>query len=134
SGPAAAADLPDGPGKAETTRLCGKCHPVEQAVSLRQGQAAWTETIAKMVELGAAGSTAEFTTILTYLVKNYGSRNSTPQQPASSPAVTVEPRVQSPATTAQPAPKIPQDRKITTPSNPGPPIAAAKEWRTYGHD
>ena len=55
-----AAALPDGPGKAETIRICGKCHSLEQAVSLRQGQAGWTETISKMVNLGAEGSDAEF--------------------------------------------------------------------------
>ena len=27
-----AATLPDGPGKVETTRVCGKCHSLEQAV------------------------------------------------------------------------------------------------------
>src|ERR1700752_3438682 len=71
-------DLPDGPGKAETPRVCGKCHLLDQATSLRQGQEAWSQTISKMVELGAEGSDAEFTAILNYLVKNFGSRNSTP--------------------------------------------------------
>src|SRR5262249_6142478 len=83
-----AAELPDGPGKAETTRLCAKCHTVDQAVSLRQGQAAWSQTISKMVELGAEGTDAEFTTVLNYLVKNFGSRNSGPPAPSSSTPAT----------------------------------------------
>src|SRR5215469_12113833 len=79
TGVSKAAELPEGPGKAETTRVCGKCHLLDQATSLRQGQAAWQQTISKMIELGAEGSDAEFTTILNYLVKNFGSRNSSPQ-------------------------------------------------------
>src|SRR5579863_2377373 len=75
---ASAADLPDGPGKAETTRLCGKCHSLDQATSLRQGMPAWQETIAKMVNLGAEGSESEITATLNYLVKNFGSATPTP--------------------------------------------------------
>src|SRR5436853_7229717 len=87
---AQAADLPDGPGKAETTRVCGKCHLLAQATSLRQGQAAWSQTISKMVELGAEGTEAEFTAILNYLVKNFGAGNSTAQEPSLSLSSTVE--------------------------------------------
>ena len=29
---APAAELPDGPGKAETVRLCGKCHSLDQEI------------------------------------------------------------------------------------------------------
>ena len=58
--------------------VCGKCHSLDQAISLRQGQAGWKETISKMVNLGAEGSEAEFTAILNYLVKNFGSGNANP--------------------------------------------------------
>ena len=74
-----AATLPDGPGKAETTRVCGKCHTLDLATSLRQGEPGWSDTISKMVNLGAEGSDAEFTAVLNYLVKNFGARNQTPQ-------------------------------------------------------
>ena len=73
-----AATLPEGPGKAETTRICGKCHSLDQAISLRQGRAGWQETISKMVNLGAEGSQSEVSAILNYLVKNYGSANANP--------------------------------------------------------
>src|SRR5262249_22293779 len=43
--------LPDGAGKAEVVRICAKCHPLDQAISERQDQAAWSETISKMVDL-----------------------------------------------------------------------------------
>ena len=131
AGVAQAADLPDGPGKAETTRVCGKCHLLAQATSLRQGQAAWSQTISKMVELGAEGTDAEFTTILNYLVKNFGAGNSTPQTPGASTSVTVE---RADASTPKPESPVPPDRKTPVVFNPGPPIPAAKQWPSYGHD
>src|SRR5262249_4898809 len=81
-----AASLPDGPGKIETTRVCGKCHTLDLATSLRQAEPGWSDTISKMVNLGAEGSEAEFTAILNYLVKNFGGRNQTPQASDSSPS------------------------------------------------
>ena len=41
-------------------------------MSLRQEQAAWAETISKMVNLGAQGSEDDLNTVLNYLVKFYG--------------------------------------------------------------
>jgi competence protein ComEA len=64
--------LPDGPGKAATVRVCGKCHSPERAVSLHQGHSQWEETITKMVKLGAQGSDDEFEAVLGYLSKNFG--------------------------------------------------------------
>jgi len=69
---AAKAELPDGPGKAETLRLCGKCHSAEKAASLHQDEDGWTDTISKMVKMGAQGTDDEFTTVLAYLTKNFG--------------------------------------------------------------
>jgi competence protein ComEA len=68
----ATAELPDGPGKAVTVRICGKCHSPEKAASLHQDEDAWTDTIAKMVKMGAQGSDDEFTEVLAYLAKNFG--------------------------------------------------------------
>jgi competence protein ComEA len=73
-----AADLPDGPGKAATIRICGKCHAVEKAVSLHQDEDGWTDTISKMVKMGAQGSDDEFTEILAYLSKNFGEEAAPP--------------------------------------------------------
>lgn len=66
------ADLPDGPGKAVTVRVCGKCHSAEKASSLHQDEDGWTDTIAKMVKMGAQGSDDDFNVVLTYLTKNFG--------------------------------------------------------------
>jgi quinoprotein glucose dehydrogenase len=125
----AAVVLPDGPGKAETQKLCSRCHSMDQTVSLRQGQAAWTETIAKMVNLGATGNDADFQTVLQYLVKHYG-----PLGGAAAP--TAEP-VAGPAAAAPEA--TPAAARIE-PAGParmpvdGGPADPAKEWRTYGHN
>lgn len=66
------ADIPPGPGHDETQKLCGKCHSVEQAASLRQSRTGWEETVAKMVNMGAEGSDEEYEAVLTYLTKNFG--------------------------------------------------------------
>lgn len=124
-----AVDLPDGPGKAETTRICAKCHPLDQAVSVQQNQAAWKETIAKMVNIGAEGTDAEFTAILNYLVKNYGEKGK-PAAPAEAAVAAAPPRTEE---TAAPKGTVPE-KKDATPFNPGPPLPVAKEWATYGHD
>jgi competence protein ComEA len=68
----AKAQLPDGPGKAVTVRVCGKCHSPEKAASLHQDEDGWTDTIAKMVKMGAQGSDDEFAAVLDYLTKNFG--------------------------------------------------------------
>lgn len=144
---AAAPTLPDGPGKAETIRLCGKCHSLEQTVSLRQNQTAWAETVAKMVNLGAQGSDQDLSTVTQYLVKNYGPAGGSTTDsaaPSATPSANNPPsilHVTSPANlaaaranieTASPtaaAAKI--DLATLAPSKP---LDPAKEWQTYGHD
>ena len=63
--------MPDGPGKAETVKLCSQCHEIERSVSLRQGREGWQVTIDKMVVMGAQGTDKEWAAVLEYLVKNY---------------------------------------------------------------
>jgi quinoprotein glucose dehydrogenase len=123
---AQAATLPDGPGKAEMARVCGKCHPLDQAVSLRQGVAGWKETIAKMVGLGAEGSDAEFAAILNYLAKNFGGGNSNASAGMESAVNASSPN----------GAELPRPDRRSPPASfePGPPLPAAKEWATYGHD
>jgi competence protein ComEA len=86
----AQAELPDGPGKAATLRLCGKCHSPEQAVSLRQSPEDWEETMAKMVKLGATGTEDDFESVLAYLSKNYGLETSSPINVNQATAVDLE--------------------------------------------
>jgi competence protein ComEA len=68
---AAFAQLPPGPGKAETEKLCGTCHEIERSIAPRQDRVGWKTTIDKMVNLGANGTEKEFEAVLNYLATNY---------------------------------------------------------------
>jgi len=65
------AQLPDGPGQAETEKLCKQCHEVARSVSLRQDRAGWNNTMTKMVAFGMKGADSDFALVLDYLVKNF---------------------------------------------------------------
>lgn len=65
------AQLPDGPGKAETEKICSQCHELERSISLHQDRDAWQATMNKMVGLGAKGTEKEFQAVVDYLAKNY---------------------------------------------------------------
>lgn len=65
------AQLPDGPGKAETEKLCSQCHELARAVSLHQDRLGWDTTVAKMVNLGARVSDVEMQIVANYLAKNF---------------------------------------------------------------
>ncbi len=101
---------------------------MDQTVSLRQGPAGWTETLTKMVNLGATGNDSDLQTVLQYLVKHYGPKDGTVPDPSASVAGTA-------LAAATDTPRIPAQR---TPAAPWPldgtTIDPAKEWRTYGHD
>jgi quinoprotein glucose dehydrogenase len=129
-GGAAAAELPSGPGKAETVKLCGKCHSLDQAISLRQGRAGWTETLSKMVNLGAQGTDEELTAVLQYLVKFYGSATGTPGGAAVA-AAAPEAAAGGPAALRPP---VRAERTETELPSGGVAVDPAKEWPTYGHD
>jgi competence protein ComEA len=63
--------LPDGPGKAETQKLCSNCHELDKSVSLKQDRAGWQRTVEKMLASGMKASDAEVATVLDYLTRNY---------------------------------------------------------------
>ena len=65
------AQLPEGPGKAETERLCKQCHELERAVSRHQDREAWQVTMEKMVTLGTKGTDKELRLVFEYLVANF---------------------------------------------------------------
>ena len=65
------AQLPDGPGKQETQKLCTQCHELERALSPRQDHEAWQATIGKMVTLGLRGSDDDIRLVTDYLAKNF---------------------------------------------------------------
>jgi len=65
------AQLPDGPGRTETERLCSQCHELARSISLHQDHAGWETTVAKMVNLGAKASDAEIQAVTDYLAAHY---------------------------------------------------------------
>ncbi len=65
------AQLVDGPGRAETEKLCKGCHEMARSVSLRQDRAAWQRTLTKMTAFGMKGTDGEFAQVLDYLARNY---------------------------------------------------------------
>jgi len=77
---AAWAQLPDGPGKDITVKICGNCHNAEVVAGYHMASEGWTNTISQMIDQGAEGSEAQFNAILAYLVKNFG-----PAGPATAP-------------------------------------------------
>lgn len=67
----AGAQLPEGPGRAETQKLCSTCHELERSISLYQDRDGWQATINKMVALGTKGGDSELRAIVEYLSKNF---------------------------------------------------------------
>jgi competence protein ComEA len=68
---AAWAQLPDGPGKAETEKLCSQCHELARSISLRQDRAGWEATVDKMVSLGAKATDKETGAVIDYLAAHF---------------------------------------------------------------
>jgi competence protein ComEA len=66
-----AGQLPDGPGKEETVRLCGACHEAERAAALRLTREGWQDTVARMVDLGMKSSDDEIAKVLEYLAGHF---------------------------------------------------------------
>src|SRR5437764_1303397 len=50
--PHAAAQLPEGPGRKETVKLCSQCHAAEVVMSVGQDRAGWAATLGKVSALG----------------------------------------------------------------------------------
>ena len=65
------AQMPPGPGREATERLCSGCHELARSISLRQDRDGWKATINKMISLGAQGSEQDFSEILDYLAQNH---------------------------------------------------------------
>lgn len=134
---AAAAELPDGPGKVETVRICGECHSLDQSISLRQGQPGWEKTVAKMVNLGTQGSEEDLAKIVRYLVKNYGPVAGATAEAGADAAQSSTPSAAATLTAA----KVETASRVAAPAaidisklSAGASVDPEKEWWTYGHD
>lgn len=67
----AAAQLPEGPGRNETVKLCSQCHGPEVVMSVRQDRGGWAATLRKMSALGAKGTDEEFRAVLGYVATQF---------------------------------------------------------------
>lgn len=63
--------LPDGPGRAETQKLCTQCHELDKSIAPRQDKAGWQRTVDKMVSFGMTASESEVATVIDFLARNY---------------------------------------------------------------
>src|SRR5262245_4910618 len=63
--------LPEGPGREVTERLCGKCHEAQRAASVKLTHDGWEAEIAKMVDLGMTATDEEMKQVLDYLAENF---------------------------------------------------------------
>jgi hypothetical protein len=62
-------ELPAGPGRSETVRVCTGCHEADVLVHRSQKTAAWSDVVQAMVEKGAEASSADQAAIVAYLQK-----------------------------------------------------------------
>jgi len=67
----AAAQLPDGPGRSETVKVCSQCHAPEVVMTIRQDRASWAATLRRMSALGAHGTDEELGAALEYLATHF---------------------------------------------------------------
>jgi len=90
---AAWAQLPDGPGREETERICKNCHELARSVSKRQDRDGWQTTLNKMVALGTKATDQELALILDYLAKNFPADELPPVNVNTAPAIELESRL-----------------------------------------
>ena len=89
----AQANLPEGPGKAETERLCQGCHDMSQSVSLRQDRNGWSGTVIKMVGFGVKATEEELGVLVEYLAKHYPAGELPPLDVNKARAIQLESRL-----------------------------------------
>ena len=65
-------ELPDGPGKAELTKLCSGCHDLMFTASTRETEEGWTRIVNDMRSKGADGTEEEFAKVIAYLTAHMG--------------------------------------------------------------
>jgi hypothetical protein len=63
--------LPEGPGKVTTQRICSGCHAAEIVIGKRLDRDGWEQLVSSMVDKGATGTDDEFNQIIDYLATNF---------------------------------------------------------------
>ena len=90
SAPQSKDGLPDGPGKAETVKVCSACHEVTKATTLRLTRAGWSTVIDDMVKIGAKASEKEIELVLNYMATNFLGEAARPINVNTAPAIDLE--------------------------------------------
>jgi len=89
----ASQQLPDGPGKAETERLCTQCHELSRSISLRQDRDGWNQTMSKMAAFGMKSTEKEYALVLNYMALHYPPEDLPPVNINKAPAIELESRL-----------------------------------------
>jgi hypothetical protein len=53
-------------------KMCGECHAVEQAVSMRGTEKDWQDVVDLMIDRGANGTPEDIRAVVAYLGKHFG--------------------------------------------------------------
>lgn len=64
--------LPDGPGKATTQKVCGSCHGAEIVIGRQEDREAWGAIVEDMMQRGATGTEDEMYQVVDYLTAHFG--------------------------------------------------------------
>jgi competence protein ComEA len=72
--------LPDGQGKDVVERICNECHGPEKYIKKRLDKDGWEKVIQDMIEKGAQGTDKEFDSVVEYLTKNFGKKQSAAEE------------------------------------------------------
>ena len=73
--PALAAQANPDERQAVLQKVCGSCHTMGKVTGSRRSRAQWEEVTDKMIAAGAKATDEEFTTVINYLVSQYGRAN-----------------------------------------------------------
>jgi uncharacterized protein (TIGR02246 family) len=76
-------ELPDGPGKAELSKLCAGCHDLMFTASTRETKDGWTRIVNDMRSKGADGTEADFAKVIAYLTAHMGTAAPSAAPPAT---------------------------------------------------
>jgi type 1 glutamine amidotransferase len=67
--------LPEDVGKTTVAKVCGECHAVEQAVSVRGTEKDWRDVVDLMIDRGATVAPEDLQTIVKYLSKHFATKD-----------------------------------------------------------
>jgi len=85
-----AKEMPPGPNRELTVRVCAACHEPQRAASVRLTREGWQDVVTKMIGLGAKATDEEIVKVVDYLAENYKGEAPRPINLNTAPAVDLE--------------------------------------------